>query len=303
MRAVTRPQHVSSGSGATPERYRTAPQPSALTWPVPMLPLMTLLALAEPAEVRQGLAELRREPRAQGTALLNRLHPLVVLTVHGAAQALAEAIGADLAAVLRFCDPHSLAALVRGERGQLRRLDRIWGGPALLAVEATHALQLRWPGPMPGCALVLHGSAEAAGVEDNATALALPIAAVLRLEPGAVVLVRRAVVGTLLEAARDAGLFVPKIITDACGEVSSVNTVAGDLVLAGMVATINHRRVRLTRAEAQALRLLMEAPGYAVARRDLGKSCEHLVLSLRNKLGDGLITTIYGQGYALETSA
>ncbi len=272
-------------------------------WPRGTLQLTTLLALAEPPGVRQRLAELhRRQPRPQGAELLAELHPLAVQVVHGTGLAMAAAAGLELGEMLQFADPQAAQATVRGHHAQLRRLDRIWGGAPLLAIEALEEVRLRWPGPMVGSGLVLRGGVRAAGMAVPAAALPLPLGLELELEAGAVVLLRRDLVGTLLEAAREAGLAVAPVIADAAGALSVVETAAGRLELRGLTAELHGRKVRLTAAEALALRLLMEQGGRPVARGALGGNVEHVVLNLRNKLGDGLIATIYGLGYALESA-
>ena len=283
---------------------RPGPLPAPLApWPRGVLQLTTLLALAEPPAVRQRLAELhRRQPRPHGAELLAGLYPLAVQVVQGVALAMAEAVGLELGEFLQFADPQAAQAALRGRHAHLRRLDRLWGGSPLLAIEALEDLRLRWPGPMIGCAVVLRGTVRAAGLTVPAAAMPLPIGLELELEAGAVVMLRRSVVGTLLEAVREAGLAVAKVIADAAGTASVVGTPAGRLALHGLTAELQGRKVRLTSAEAQALRLLVEMAGQPVARGAFGANIEHVVLNLRNKLGDGLISTIYGLGYALETS-
>ncbi|MGH3183931.1 MAG: hypothetical protein ACRDOE_18800, partial [Streptosporangiaceae bacterium] len=111
-----------------------------------MLHLTNLLAFGKRPGVRRRIAELyRAEPRLSEAELLAALRELVVEVGQAAAQVLAQAVGVTAANWVRFCDPGNTAAELKGSRAVLRRLDRIWGGVHLLAIEAVTEVRLRWP--------------------------------------------------------------------------------------------------------------------------------------------------------------
>ncbi|MGH9481277.1 MAG: hypothetical protein ACRD1L_04210, partial [Terriglobales bacterium] len=253
----------------------TLPPPG---WSAGMLHLTNLLAFGKRPGVRRRIAELyRAEPRLSEAELLAALRELVVEVGQAAAQVLAQAVGVTAANWVRFCDPGNTAAELKGSRAVLRRLDRIWGGVHLLAIEAVTEVRLRWPGPTVGHLVVLCGEARAVVQDERGTreeriqASALPVGLELVLAPGALGLVRRPGVEALLEGASAAGMALPALIAELSGGRSlELTTPAGRLAVEGAEVRLNGRRVRLSTAEMQALRLLAEQPCVPVARQRLG---------------------------------
>lgn len=280
------------------------PPPPPPRWSVGLLHLTTLLAFARQPGVRRRISELYRSELRPGEAeLAAALRSLVVEVGRVAARSMAETAGVEVPELLRYCDPGNSAVELTGNRVELQRLDRVWGGPTLLAMEMVRTVRFRWPGPTVGHLIVLCGDARVTGRGERIQTCAVPIGLEIEFQPGTLALMRREPVASLLEAARAAGLALGGVMAEIAGAPSlEVATPVGRLALEGEVVRLNGRKVRLTVAEMQTLRMLAEKPGVPVARKSLGPHIERVVLGLRNKLGDGLITTVYGTGYALESA-
>jgi hypothetical protein len=278
-------------------------------WPPGLKQLLLLLEVSNSAFAGQARAlRFRRHP-PEAEELNGQILPAVVALVCGAARALAEGLGCTAEEILKLCDPAATAFQLDGARGVLRRLDRYWGSVAMATVEATAAMVLTWPGPIAGRVIALHGKVQVEGcdLEHHGCAM-LPIGARLGLDGGALVLLRRTPVGLILETAVAAGLHT--IVADCLRAETGLEAVVGPITLrwSERLATVNGRAVRLTALESRALRLLMQPPGQVKERAEMmrqlelsqARSLDRLILSLRDKLGDGLIATVYGRGYALE---
>jgi len=269
------------------------------------------LGAAQQPQVRAKVADLfRAVPRPLGNELLALLHPLTVEVLKLAARCFADFLGAKPADVLWFSEPKCAQVELAGTRAVKRRLDRIWGGVATAMIEALDSASLLWPGPGFGQCLVLRGDVEVNHMPVVAYQhVEIPLGAEVAMSPGAQLLLRRSLIGSLYEVAQAAGLHVVDLIADAQGERRAYRTAAGLLELEQAGCRLSGRRIRLTVAETALLRRLAQSNGKVVAKSALasaagigmGRNVDHLAMGLRNKLGDGVIATVYGVGFALET--
>jgi hypothetical protein len=275
--------------------------------------LTRLLLLCKPASLPLApeARELRRRWLTQPAEEVSRqLWPHAVELIRSGARALADGLACRAEEILRFCDPGAAGKQVEGARGTLRRLDRYWGGAPIATMEAKTAMVMTWPGPTTGRIIVLRGKVEVERRETEPHSFSfLPRGATLGLTAGALVLLRRTPVGLMMEAALAAGY--ADVVAECLREEAGLQVTVGrfTLQLCERWATVNGRRVRLTETESRALTLLARHPGEVQSRASMAqelqlatpRALDRLILSLRGKLGDGLIATIYGSGYALES--
>lgn len=273
--------------------------------------LVMHLSEAQQPRVRMKVAEIYRVvPRLQGAELLAALHPLVVEVLALVAKNLAGMLGVNVADMLRFSDLTCRDEVLRGTRAVKRRLDRIWNGTDTSLIEALVPTSLLWPGPRTGYCIVLRGDVEV----DHAKAelhcrIAISLGAEVSMGAEAELLLRRSPIGHLLEVAQAAGMQPSELIANALGERQQYPTAAGLLELEPAGCRLGGRRIRLTVAETALLRRLAQSNGKVVAKSELasaagiglGRNVDHLAMGVRNKLGDGVIATVYGVGFALET--
>lgn len=283
----------------------------ASSWPAALLRLRQLIELGADPLPRQ-VEELRRQdPPLPIGELRQALLPLAAALLRAAAATMAAALGCELDTLLRFCDPDCTEAELRGSRAVGHRLDRRWGGTPILAIEARVAMAFRWPAPVHGHVIGLHGRVEWNGVVQGPYGYwALKPGDVLGLEAGATVLVRRSPATSILEATLAAGFAYKEVIAACSGHAPALATAGGSFHFhrEDRTVVLNGRTVRLTAAETRTLRLLLQQPGVTLSRQEMIQSLglgnpralDHIILGLRDKLGDGLITTVYGTGYAFE---
>ena len=292
--------------------------------------LMLLLAIGNPDFVS------KLEPAFSGQMsprqVMAALEPVAERALREAAAPLALGLGAEIAEVLRFCsDTGGRASAIgelRGRNGTLRRFDRLWGGPMLAQIEAHAELhysmllrsQARWL--VTRGTVWIHPARSTPALAAAAAAAPQPVPPYttfqlspwqeLVMAPGAVVLLRRGPVNTLLEAVQEAGLPVDRLVAAAGQPAISIPTPLGPLGFDRQhrTACIHGRTVRLTHAECEVFSALCHTPGVISARTALaarlcmkGRNIDRIMVQLRNKLGDGLITTVYGAGYLLEVEA
>lgn len=278
-------------------------------WGEGVLQLTTVLMLSPRAEVRQKVAALLRgEPRMAGQALLAELQPLAAGMVQRVARCMAEALGCEPDELIRFCEPNAGALELQGRHAIKRRLDRVWGGRALASVEATKEFRLPWPGPHVGHAILLRGTGTIDGQPWLPHAMAtLPYEAEARLQPGALILLHDPPLSRLLSTMMAAGLAIYELMGQGPADGNGVATPLGRMIVSENLLQLNRRRIRLTESEARVLRRLAQSPGQVVSRLELAellevhpRSLDHTFVHLRNKVGDGLIRTIYGAGYLLD---
>lgn len=242
---------------------------------------------------------------------LDALHAAAAVTLRQGAQAKAQALGMDLGQLLEFSAPRCPRVEVRGENATMRRLDRIWAGTSLAEIEATRRACYVSPFHCLARWILVRGTARVDGAKlAPYTAVQIDKGQELALDPGTTVLVRRAPVPTLIETALAAGIAPTALLARALGlGDQSIATPIGKLSVdaAERATQIGQRRVRLTAAETAALGRLCREPGHVVSRQALARAMEtsdrmvdRVIVQLRNKLGDGLITTVYGAGYLLE---
>lgn len=275
--------------------------------PPGVLRLLMLFQLAP--EPWAGIARQQQPALAAGRpeALSQALRKPTVALIRDAAQALADGLGCTAEEVLRFCDPTAAAHQLQGTYATFTRLDRLWGGAPLAQFSAAGPLVVTWPAPVIGRVIALHGKVQVNG-RDLAPGQYLPVAVGDRLgmDTGALALLRRTTVALLLETALGAGF---RDVVEACCAADLELEVGGiRLHLGERLVTVNGRSVRLTALENRAMEILARHPGEVQARALMmdrlgltnARALDRLVLSLRDKLGDGLIATIYGSGYALE---
>jgi hypothetical protein len=225
------------------------------------------------------------------------------LVVRDAATSFAAALHADFGQFVSFYGPKETAVELSTPVGVMRRLDRVWGGPAVVQLDVTRTWKVTWPGPLAGRLLVLRGKAALDGntVSCNEV-IRVETGATLEAAPGTLMIWRRSLLAAVLDAAAVAGLDSGEIIHAVAGNSRlRINAATG-------MVKLRDRAVRLTSRETAALDLLSRKSGAPVARRDLAaalaltddRGLDRIMLGLRNKLGDGWITTVYGVGYALE---
>lgn len=280
-------------------------------WPAALLRLMQLIDLCEDPLPRQAEALRHRDPPLAAGELRPAILPLALTMLCSTANTMAMAMGCDLTTLLRFCDPDCTEPELRGARAVQHRLDRRWGGAPIMGVKALAPLALAWPGPTLGHIICLHGRVEWNGVAQSAYGyMALRRGDVFGMEAGAAVLVRRSPVISILDTMLAAGFTYGEILAACSGRTPTLATAAGVFQFRreDHAAVLNGRTVRLTPAETRAMELLLQQPGTALSRQEMiqglglsnPRALDHIILSLRNKLGDGLIATVYGTGYAFE---
>lgn len=278
-------------------------------WRRGLLLLISLLAAQGDAG---DLEELRQRDLSMED-LQRALHPYLLRSLRQAAEAMALAIGAVTADTLRFAEPSWPSSELHGTHAVLRRLDRVWSGPALISLDASHELTLAWPGGSRVPVLVLRGYAlcgpRTAGAHES---LELGVGSVLWVRTGSLVLLPHGPAQELLDAAAAAGYAVSPLVSECLppGPSAGCRLQAGDFMLdeIRLVAQLNGRSVPLTHTEMRALAALAMEPGAVISRDSLqtalglahARRLDPLIVSLRNKLGDGVIRTVYGSGYALD---
>jgi hypothetical protein len=266
--------------------------------------LAVLLGMARQPRVRQLLRDLSQaSPRLARPEAQALLFECAELVVRDAATSFAAALNADFGQFVSFCGPKETAVELRTPIGVVRRLDRAWGGPAVVQLDVMRTWKLTWPGPSAGRLLVLRGKAAVDGNSVSCNELTrVETGATVEAAPGTLILWRRSLVGAVLDAAAVAGLDTAEIIRAVAGNSRlRINAATG-------MVKMRDRAVRLTSRETAALDLLSRKTGAPVARRELAaalaltddRGLDRVMLGLRNKLGDGWITTVYGVGYALE---
>jgi|SRR6185312_5243441 len=294
------------------ERTQTVNPARSAEWSQATLLLLMQLGDAQQPHVRMKVAEIYRSvPRPQGRQLTAALHPLVVEVLALAGQKFADLLGATPEAALRFADPSCAEIELRGTRAVQRRIDRIWGGAATAFIEAVKPTSLLWPGPRNGQGLALAGEIEVRQAPVKPfQKIDIPLGAEVVMMPGAQLLLRRSIIGSVLELAQGTGFIAHELIAEALGEPARYATAAGMLEIERAGCRLGGRRIRLTVMEAALLQRLAKSNGKAVAKAELalavgsgaGRNVDHLAMGLRNKLGDGVIATIYGVGFALEVA-
>ncbi|MGH9414385.1 MAG: winged helix-turn-helix domain-containing protein [Terriglobales bacterium] len=280
-------------------------------WPAGLLHLAALLSTGS-AEMRDEIAALHREaPRLSEGSIRQQMQILCAAAVRAAADAFSGALGCSAQQMLQFAVPESDEPALAATNGVLHRLDRCWQGPVQYSLQAIRMFELRWPGPVTSTVLALQGRTYVDGNElgDHGGGT-LRAGAELRLAPGAMVLLRRPVISILLLTAAEAGLDVAGLMLGKPSAALSVHTLAGMLTLNpdGNTVDINNRNIRLSGNETAALKTLLCQPGHVANREVLQQTARlgseraigRIMLGLRNKLGDGIINTIYGVGYVLE---
>ncbi len=279
-------------------------------WSPGLLELAALLLLAPQAEVRRRTGEIyQARPQRSEAEVRPELARLTAMLLRATAGDFAAALGTTPAELLQFCSPLEQAVALTGEYGVKRRLDRALGGSTLATVEVYRPMRLKWSGPGTGRLFVLRGEARVNERTAGANEILLvPVGKAVHIGAGGQVLVRNPAVSNVLEVARSAGLDLDQLMAEAVLLEVSVETALGPLSLSEGSARLSQRRIRLSPAEEAVLRALSEAGGRVVSRAELAgaahlkseKSLEYVLVQLRDKLGDGLIATIYGAGCALE---
>jgi hypothetical protein len=279
-------------------------------WSPSFLELATALSLAPLADVRRRTAEICGAiPRPPEERVRPEMFRLAALLLRRAAHEHAAALGATELELLQFDSPQCKDLAFAGSVGSKRRLDRVMGGGPLVVYEARQPLHLKWLGPGMGRFYVLRGEAWVNERKARASeTLVAQINATVHLAGGAHVLVRNPAPLTILEIAHNAGLDVDQLTAQALSRDIAVETALGPLALNDGRADLAGRSLHLSAAEAALLRELALADGAVMPRADLARaaklkserSLEHALVQLRDKLGDGLITTVYGAGCALE---
>lgn len=289
-----------------------SPQPAAdLVWPSGLLRLALLVEMCPEPLPRQSAA-LRHQATTLAPAELRRAFlPLAAAMLRRTAGIMAQALGCELAELLRFCDPDCAQTVLQGTRSRQYRLNQHWGGAPINVIEAETALAWSWPGPMRGHIIALGGRVEHNGRTMPRYGCAAPNPGdVVGLGADGALLMRRSPTATLLEATLAAGFSFAEMLTACSGTAPTLETAAGRFTLrpADRAVLLNGRTVRLTPGETRALEALLQGPGMARTREELirqlrlsnPRALDRVILGLRDKLGDGLITTVYGTGYALE---
>ncbi len=298
---------------ATPVMQTIDPGGNLHTWPSGLLQLAVLLSTGDAGARAQIAALHRAAPPLSEAALRAELRKLLVEVLRTLATALGEALGCGADALLQFTSPHSQEHALTGTRATLHRLDRCWGGPIQYVLRAQHALTLCWPSPSQSAVLLLSGTAllDGKSLGENESGALRP-GSELHLEPGTLVLVRRTAISLLLEAAASGGIEMQDLLASGASAMLAAETPAGWLELdtvKGLIS-IHGRNARLSGHEVAALRELLRQPGSVTSREALhtavklsgNRAVDRVMLGLRNKLGDGVIATMYGVGYVLEVS-
>lgn len=280
-----------------------------LGWEAGALNLATVLMLSADASVVRRVADLLEfNPTVDAAVLRHDLWPMVASSLSSAADCMARGLGTTRQAQLDFGRPECTRFELTGRLGTVRRLDRIWGGRPEIAISATGDANFEWPGPKVGHAVLLHGEGS---MDDGVWSAQRPTAiwpgAVLHAHAGSVfVLDACPVFGWLVEA-MGAGYGLAELLPSDAIPMVRVKTALGELVLENKLLRLNRRAIRLTASEARALACLAKNPGKVVRSDELAallslrrSGLAHLIVRLRNKIGDGLITTVYGIGYLLE---
>lgn len=297
---------------AVPLMQTSYPPNGPCTWPSPLLQLATLLSAGD-AEARAQIEALHRAtPPLNEVALRTELRKLLAGVLRAAASMLGEGLGCNADALLQFANPLSQERALAGTRATLCRLDRYWGGPIQYTLRAQLALTLRWPPPCQTVVLLLSGTAWLDGKSlGESESEVLQPGSELHLEPGTLVLLQRTAISLMLEAAAKGGIEMQAENSEnsARGKLAA-KTPAGWLELDTINGLVNiqGRRARLCGREAAALRELLRQPGRVTSREALRtavkvsghRAVDRVMLGLRNKLGDGVIATLYGVGYVLE---
>lgn len=281
-------------------------------WPAELLQLAVLLGAGDHV-AREKIAALHAADPPLGEVLLREeMQRLVAATVASAAQAQAAALGCSESEIVNFAAPDAQEHLLEGRNAWLYRLDRCWGGPSEYSLRARTEFAVLWPSPISTEVLALSGTVSVNGISlgDHECAT-LDTGKELRMAPQALVLLRRPAIGVLLEAARKAGMDVPALVASVTHKYLEAQTAVGELRLdaARSLATLHQRDIRLSENEVAALQELMQRPGRVTDRKILSavvhlngeRTIDRVMMNLRNKLGDGVITTVYGIGYVLET--
>lgn len=286
---------------------------SLRTWPSGLLQLAVLLSTGDAAARAQITALHRATPPLSEAALRAELQKLLAGVLRVVASTLGEALGCNADALLQFASPRSQERLLTGTRATLHRLDRCWGGPIQYALRTQHVLTLCWPAPSQTVVLLLSGTASLDGKAlAEYESGALRPGSELHLEPGTLVLLRRTAISLMLEAAASGGIEMQDLIEKSATGRLAAETPAGWLELdtvKGLIS-IHGRNARLSGHEVAALRELLRQPGSVTSREALrtavklsgDRAVDRVMLGLRNKLGDGVIATMYGVGYVLEVS-
>ncbi|MGH9393031.1 MAG: hypothetical protein ACRD1E_02590, partial [Terriglobales bacterium] len=284
-------QHAAAAAG--PARALARAVPAEADWGPSVLHLTAQLSFAYQLSARARVAALYRDvPRLHGKPLLAALHPLVVEVLGFAARSVSGAFGVPVLELLRFSDPGCHESELRGGCAVMRRLDRIWGGRTVAAIEALRPFRMLWPGPRGGQGIVLRGEVELDHQPVGEFGLlAIPLGFELALGAGAQVLLRLDVVGGLLEAAQAAGLSVAELVAQAGGERQGFATPAGRFELGPSACLVNGRRIRLNKSETEVLHLLAQTPGAVVPRAELAaalrlagtRNLDRVMVKLRNK--------------------
>lgn len=282
-------------------------------WPAELLQLAVLLGAGDHA-AREKIAALHQaEPPLGEVTLREEMQRLVAATVATAAQAQAAALGCSETEIVNFAAPDAEGRILEGRNAWLYRLDRCWGGPSEYSLRARTEFVVLWPSPISTEVLALSGTVSVNGITlgDHECAT-LGTGKELRLAPRALVLLRRPAIGVLLEAARLAGMDVPALVESVTCKRLLAQTAVGALWLdaARKLAVLHERDIRLSDNEVAVLRELMQRPGRVTDRKTLSaavglsgeRTLDRVMMGLRNKLGDGVVSTVYGVGYALEAS-
>ncbi|MGH9520287.1 MAG: hypothetical protein ACRD2D_11585, partial [Terriglobales bacterium] len=243
-------------------------------WSPEVLQLATLLMLSPDKQTRIHVTDLfRAQPRPSRELVVKELGPLVSRMVVQTAEAMATALGADFAAIVRYGAPNAVGAEFKGSNGIERRLDRAWGGPSMASLEALVAMRLVWPGPRIGHFLLLHGAATVNGKGWNQHQMASLICGdEMMLQPGGVALLQAEPVALVTEAALAAGVEIPfHSPPPGLAARSVLATAAGRMVLDHQVLHLNQRQIVLTANEAQAMARLTRTPGQIVERSELAR--------------------------------
>ncbi len=280
-------------------------------WPEPLFRLTILLSSSPEPLCSRVAALCRANPPLDAAAARRALYPIVTELVRNAAQTKAAAVGCEPERLLQFAKPAALESTLEGENAIVQRLDRRWGGMSLVALEAKRDYWMVWPGPLRARLIVLKGPVEVGNnFERRLEFFLLCAGAELSCGAGSLVLHRPSLVGTLLEAAQAAGILSEELLAAAAGTSLKALTAAGALKLdtGRGLATLDAREIRLSSSETQALQVLLRRPGEVSERAEFKlslkldgeRALERVIVGLRNKLGDGVISTVRGAGYVLE---
>jgi hypothetical protein len=277
-------------------------------WSAGIIELANYLVFAPIPAVRERASEMIvRRASTPETAVRAEMFPMAVATLRDAAENLAAALGATTPELLDFSSPYCRKLALAGRFATKTRLDRTFGGSPLALVESHQTIHLPWYGPGVSRCFVIQGHAWTNGrdAERNQT-LRAPAGSLIHVAAGTLILMRHPPIATFLEAAHNAGLDLEQLIALAGGV--ACETAIGPLKLVGVQAELGGRGIRLSKMEAEVLSLLMSARGGVVPRAALAaaghvgteKLLESVLVRLRDKFGDGLISTVRGSGCALE---